>query len=587
MTLQEFNKRFSYNPVTDSLGGGGFGKIFKAWDNENDCYVALKIQNVDPQFPEVRLGKEVSMAAALKHPNVARYKECHTFNTMTGEVDIAIMSYYESGSLDKLLENVQLSFETKVDILTQTLHGIAYLHNHNVIHRDLKPQNILILHMDGRYIPKITDFGISKQLKDGEKSSVVNSSKFVSRLYASPEQLMGEYIKKNTDIWSFGVIAYQMFVGKTPFDTGEHTFDSEVGRTEFFRQVTSGILPKEIQLIPDKWRQIVSRCLTVSNQSRYAQAEDVLNDIDVSADINNGCAGNNNNIPQEEKTCFEDINKPASSSKKDNKQSNEPKKSKKGWIWIVLGILLLLLAGGVVGYFISNDRSKEDTADTVDTEEQSDDDIAIDTEDEELLEEFIELLSQVEAEAIEYGVIESVRIAEGDIKSFTCYAAAGDILTAIAVGDGDTDLDMFILDNDFNPIMADTEDEDVCQCEWEAESSGYYTFAIVNWDDIYNDCDIVVMNSTSFEEKGCVNAGATNEHYYYGVTDYRVTICVEGDGDTDLDLYIYDSDDNLVAKDTGIGDQCMCKLTPEISDIYTLEVRNRGSIYNDYTIYVK
>ena len=135
--------------------------------------------------------------------------------------------------------------------------------------------------------------------------------------------------------------------------------------------------------------------------------------------------------------------------------------------------------------------------------------------------------------------------------------------------------------------MADTEDEDVCQCEWEAESSGYYTFTIVNWDDIYNDCDIVVMNSTSFEEEGCVNAGATNEHYYYGVTDYRVTICVEGDGDTDLDLYIYDSDDNLVARDTGKGDQCMCKLTPEISDIYTLEVRNRGSIYNDYTIYVK
>lgn len=76
---------------------------------------------------------------------------------------------------------------------------------------------------------------------------MVNSTKFVSRLYASPEQLLGENIKKNTDLWSFGVIAYQMFVGKTPFNTAGHTFDSELGRAEFFRRVTSGMLPKRLR----------------------------------------------------------------------------------------------------------------------------------------------------------------------------------------------------------------------------------------------------------------------------------------------------------------------------------------------------
>ena len=561
MTLQEFNTRFTYNPATDSLGGGGFGKIFKAWDNDNDCYVALKIQNVDPQFPEVRLSKEVAMAAALKHPNIAHYKECHTFSTLTGEVDIAIMSYYESGSLDKLMASRQLSYDNKVDILTQILHGIAYLHDHGVIHRDLKPQNILILYIDGRYIPKITDFGISKQLKEGDKSSVVNSTKFVSRLYASPEQLLGENIKKNTDLWSFGVIAYQMFVGKTPFNTAGHTFDSELGRAEFFRQVTSGMLPREIETIPGAWQHVVRRCMTISNNLRYSQASEVLNDLPVAVNSGNSSGSISNDM--DEATKLEGT-------------QNRAKKKNKRWLWIVLVIGLLLAGGGIVAFLCIDRDGKSNPEPT-----------GKHTEDE-FFEEFIELIDQTEAKDIEVGIVESSRLLPCDLHCYRCYARAGELLNVIVVGDGSTDIDLFILDRYNEPMLADTEDGDVCACELYAETSGYYTIAVINWDEDYNSYELLIDDGSIVEESGRVAAQEVECYEYYAEAGESVSVYVKGDGDTDLDLFIFDAEENVITQDNDDeGDSCSCVWTAEESGIYTIAIKNWGDVYNEFTITIE
>lgn len=560
MTLEEFNKRFTYNPTTDSLGGGGFGKIFKAWDNDNDCYVALKIQNVDPQFPEVRLSKEVAMAATLKHQNIAHYKECYTFNTLTGEVDIAIMSYYENGSLDKLLTERQLSYDNKADILTQILHGIAYLHDHGVIHRDLKPQNILILYIDGRYIPKITDFGISKQLKEGDKSSVVNSTKFVSRLYASPEQLLGESIKKNTDLWSFGVIAYQMFVGTTPFNTAGHTFNSELGRAEFFRQVTSGILPREIETIPGAWQHVVRRCMTISNSLRYSQASEVLNDLPAVV--------NNSNYRG---SVASDTNE---ATKLEGSQSRT-KRSNKRWLWIVLAIGLLLVVGGIVALLCID---RDDKSNPEQTDEQTE---------EVSLEEFIELISQTEAMDIEVGIVESSCLQPCNFHSYRYYARAGENLTVIVVGDGSTDLDLFILDKHYEPIMADTEDGDVCACELYAETSGYYTIAVINWDEDYNSYELLIDDGSIVEESGRVAAQEVECYEYYAEAGENVSVYVTGDGDTDLDLFIFDDEENVIAQDNDDeGDKCSCIWTAPERGLYTIAIKNWGNVYNEFTIII-
>ena len=342
MTQQEFYQRYSYSATEDMLGSGGFGKVFRAWDSAEECEVALKIQPVNPQYPSLRLSKEVETAAKLRHPNVARYKECYTFTDFGGETDIAVMSYYKDGSLDKLMKAQALTYEQRVDILTQILEGIAYLHNNDIIHRDLKPQNILILHQKGRYIPKITDFGISKQLTDEEKSVVTNSILVGTRHYASPEQLMERAIHKNTDLWSFGVIAYQMLTGSLPFNSGTFSPTSEEGRAEQYRQMQSGVLPDSIGGIAEPWQALIRRCLVSDCKSRIASAEECLSvvgsatiidnvevdePVDVILDNGNGGTPSNN------------------TGGRPNTNGNEKVKKRGGW-WIILLVLVLLAVGG-------------------------------------------------------------------------------------------------------------------------------------------------------------------------------------------------------------------------------------------------
>ena len=280
MTQQEFYSRYSYNPMTDTLGRGGFGAVFKAYDKVDDLYVALKVSQVDLRNPELRLREEVKKAKELNHPNVARYEACYTFPTTSGEEDIAVMRYDEAGSLETIIRTTQLSLEERYDILRQILLGIGYLHTHNIIHRDLKPQNVLIVHHASGYIPKITDFGISKQLDDGESSAVSNSVLGGTRAYASPEQLAEKNIRKNTDLWSFGVLAYQMLTGELPFNSGSFSPTSDEGHQEQSRQMRSGILPKLLCSVAEPWQRLIRECLVVDNTKRLAHVEDCLAILD-------------------------------------------------------------------------------------------------------------------------------------------------------------------------------------------------------------------------------------------------------------------------------------------------------------------
>ncbi|MBP3548153.1 MAG: serine/threonine protein kinase, partial [Alistipes sp.] len=276
MTQEEFVKRYTYNPTNDLLGEGGFGRVYRAYDRYEHEYVALKIQSVDPHYPDLRLRNEVEKVQCHLHKNIARYKGCYTFTDYRGETDIAVMKYYESGSLDKLMASGRLSIEERCALLQEILEGIAYLHNEGIIHRDLKPQNVLIVEFGGVYSPLITDFGISKQLAEGESSAVSNSVLGGTRAYASPEQLKESTIRKNTDLWSFGVIAYQMLAGELPFNSGTFSPTSEEGRQEQFRQMMSGVLPEKLRSIPEPWQRLIRECLVVDATRRLAHAEDCL-----------------------------------------------------------------------------------------------------------------------------------------------------------------------------------------------------------------------------------------------------------------------------------------------------------------------
>ncbi len=279
MTHEEFQQRYRYNPASDKLGEGGFGKVFKAYDTHRDRWVAIKIAEVKAGLEQVRLKKEVEMVNKLpSHPNIAYYEECYTFSSFAGEYDFGVLQFYEAGNLQQLAERNKLNKQNKESILTQLLEGIAFLHEHGIIHRDLKPQNILIVNRNGEYIPKITDFGISKQL-DINKSSVFNNSLAGAGTlsFASPEQLGDKTIRKNTDLWSYGVIAFWLLTGKLPFNTGQHSSTSEAGRLELYKQINTGIHPTMLTGIGSHWQKLINSCLIVDADSRIHKTNDCFN----------------------------------------------------------------------------------------------------------------------------------------------------------------------------------------------------------------------------------------------------------------------------------------------------------------------
>ncbi|MCL1893587.1 MAG: serine/threonine-protein kinase [Holophagaceae bacterium] len=281
MELTEFTNRYKYNPKKDKIGSGGFGDVFKAYDTFLNNYVALKISKVENE--NIRLKKEEEMASGLPdHPNIANYIDCHTFETITGEHDFGILQYYEHGNLNQLLNSQSISYETINTILRQVLTGLEFLHSQKIIHRDMKPQNILMaITPEGEYVPKITDFGISKKL-DADKSQLFSHSLtgVGSLSYASPEQLKSTTIRRNTDLWSFGVIAYQAFTGQLPFTTGEMDSSSEAGREELFRQIKAGEIPETINKITEPWKSLILKCLVPDPAKRIQTAKECLEILD-------------------------------------------------------------------------------------------------------------------------------------------------------------------------------------------------------------------------------------------------------------------------------------------------------------------
>jgi serine/threonine protein kinase len=279
MTQEEFFKRYKYSIRTDKVGGGAFGTVYKAFDEVLNREVAIKVSEV-----KIMGGKEFSLKDefdAIKdvpvHPNIANYEELVTLEMPNGIFDYAIMQFYKDGNLSSFIKS-NPTLAKKEQVALDLLEGIHHLHKHSVVHRDLKPGNILIVKRGAKTIPVITDFGLSKNAKMEGQSRFSNSFGGGTLKYSSPEQLKAERLRLNTDLWAYGVIVYEIFTGKNLFMAQQITGASAEAEKEIYEQIIGVDVSEMIKELPSKWQEVVKQCL-VRDGAKRIKSTQALKDL--------------------------------------------------------------------------------------------------------------------------------------------------------------------------------------------------------------------------------------------------------------------------------------------------------------------
>ncbi len=260
-------KTISKYHVGALLGRGGMGEVYRGTDSVLERNVALKFLRTvsDTQMRE-RFIKEAQTASLLDHPNICTVFEVEEIDK--GDLFI-VMPFYDGETLDKILKRGALDADIAFEYAAQTARGLAAAHNDLIVHRDIKPANLMVTRTG---VIKILDFGIAKLLKDrpvSDPSEVLGTPR-----YMSPEQLRGQAVDQRTDIWSLGVVLYEMLTGRSPFERGD------VGST--ITAVLGERLSKISELVPglpEPVDRVFDKLLARDRRQRYEQIELLLQDL--------------------------------------------------------------------------------------------------------------------------------------------------------------------------------------------------------------------------------------------------------------------------------------------------------------------
>ncbi|KEH91989.1 Stk1 family PASTA domain-containing Ser/Thr kinase [Clostridium botulinum] len=359
--------------LLQKIGEGGMAEVYKAKCHLLNRFVAVKVlksqYSDDIEFVN-KFKQEASSAASLSHNNIVGIYDIGSENN----INYIVMEYIDGKTLKQIInENGSLGFNASIDIAIQIAKALECAHNNNIIHRDVKPHNILVTR--DRNI-KVTDFGIAKATSS---VTITNSDKIIgSAHYISPEQAKGRFVDCKTDIYSLGIILYEMVTGKVPYD-GESPVSVAL------KHVQEELIPpiKVNPNIPESLNKLILKAVEKEPYKRYQSAHDMIIDLNkVKQNPNVNIAANVDeneytkimkpiaDVDEKELDLYDDIEdedneeveelKGREFEDKREKKEKKPKgssKSKKKILGGIIGLAVLIIC--VVGIFMVAGGSKK------------------------------------------------------------------------------------------------------------------------------------------------------------------------------------------------------------------------------------
>src|SRR5712692_2208797 len=275
----EVDTTLSHYRIVAKLGAGGMGEVYLAEDTKLARQVAIKVLpagSIADERAHKRLIREAQSAATLDHPNICSIYEVGE----EADTSFIVMQYVKGETLAARIQRNPMDLQEALDVAAQVADALAEAHSHGIIHRDIKPQNIMLT---ARGQAKVMDFGLAKIIQDdgrleseaSTRSLLTESGMIVGTVpYMSPEQVRGEELDTRSDIFSFGAVLYEMVTGRRPFsaDSAAATFSAILTRAALPLARYSPEAPAELE-------RIVAKALAKDREERYQTARDLFIDL--------------------------------------------------------------------------------------------------------------------------------------------------------------------------------------------------------------------------------------------------------------------------------------------------------------------
>jgi len=330
--------------LVEKIGEGGMAVVYKAKDRLLNRYVAIKILRPefakDEKFLE-NFKKESQAAAGLSHPNIVNVYDVGR----EGNIHFIVMELIVGKSLSQIIEEKgKLDYKEAISIASQVASALSLAHKNQIIHRDVKPHNILITESG---TAKLADFGIARAVS--KESIAEGSDKIMGSVhYFSPEQARGSYVDERSDIYSLGIVLYEMLTGKVPFDG-----DNPISIALMHINNTVPPVSETVAGLPPQLERVISKATDKYQTNRYKSADELIEELD-NIDFITKVMGNPIFVDKGESKSIEE--------EKSVVETSEKKGVSKRKIFVIAASVIVIIAGiiglgAMMGWFSGDNES--------------------------------------------------------------------------------------------------------------------------------------------------------------------------------------------------------------------------------------